>query len=172
MKLKKLLRLLPVILALTALSRLPFRGTDVARLIPVKTVIVTRSGEEYVVDVGAGVKGVGKTLSAALGDLRACVSGTVFFPTAEQVIAAGPGADDPETAAAIAEEPAFRPAAGFYLSPKSDLDPEAVGKYLSSHGADTTVMQVRADLRAGKRPRIPLLLERDGGYRIAEAEPR
>lgn len=169
---KTLRRLLLVMLVLAALSRLPFRGTDVAKLIPVKTVIVTRAGDEYVVDVGAGARGLGKTLSGALEDLRASVAGEIFFPTAEQVIVAGPGAADPGTVEAVAEEPAFRPAAGVYLSPKTDLDPEAIGEYLSSHEGDTTVMEIRADLRAGNQPRIPLLVEHCGGYHIAEPEPR
>ena len=169
---KKILRLLLAAAVLTVLWRLPFRGTDAAKLIPVKTVIVTRSGDRYVVDVGAGAKGLGRSLSAALADLRAGVSGEIFFPTAEQVILAGEAAGDPEALKAAAEEPEFRPAAGVYLSPEADPDPEAVGNYLRSHPADTTVMEVRAALRAGRTPRVPLLLERNGGYRVAFPEPR
>ena len=169
---KTLRRLLLLGLVLAGLARLPFRGVDLAKLIPVKTVIVTRSGDSYAVDVGAGVRGVGKTLSGALADLRASVSGEIFFPTAEQVIVAGPDPEPLETVRAVAEEPAFRPAAAVYLSPESELDPASVEAYLHNRTAEATVMAVRADLRAARQPRIPLLLAHNGGYRIAEPESR
>lgn len=169
---KKLLRILVLVLVLAVLWRLPFRGVDVAKLIPVKTVVVTRSGDAYTVDVGAGVRGVGRTLSDALADLRDCVSGEIFFPTAEQVIVAEPEGPGTGLLEAVAEEPSFRPAAGVYRSPEAEPDAEAVGKYLQSHPADTTIMDLRAALRAGEAPKLPLILSAHGGYRIAEPESR
>ncbi len=111
---KKLLCGLLVLGALAALGLLPFKGTDAAKLLPVKTVIVTKSGESYTVDIGAGVRAVGRTLSEALERLREEVTGRVFLPTAEQVILTEPAE---EAAEAVAEESAFRPAAGIYRTP-------------------------------------------------------
>ena len=67
---KKVIWVLIAVLVLGALNLLPFRSRELADLLPVKTVIVTRSGKEYTVDVGAGVKAVGDTLSDALKRLQ------------------------------------------------------------------------------------------------------
>lgn len=162
---KKLFGFLLVLAVLGALKLLPFRATDAAKLLPVKTVIVTRSGEEYIVDIGAGVRAVGRTLSEALERLREEVTGEVFLPTAEQVVITEPITDAVE---AVAEESAFRPAAGIYRTPLPAPDADAVSAYLASHSSNTTVLDVRADLAAGREPRIPRLLAVDGGWRVDE----
>lgn len=160
---KKLMLLAAAALLLGALGLLPFRATDAAKLLPVKTVIVTRSGDSYVVDVGAGVKAVGRTLREALERLREEVTGEVFLPTAEQVIIT-----EPENGAveAVAAETEFRPAAGIFLTPERAPDAEALGEYLASHPADYTILDVRAALAAGQAPAIPRVRAADGGWRV------
>ena len=160
---KKLLRLALLLLLLGALGLLPFHSSDVAKLLPVKTVVVMRSGEEWVVDVGAGVRAVGQSLSQALERLREAVTGEVFFPTAEQVILTD---DQAETVEAVTEEPAFRPAAGIYLSPEESPDPLALGEYLASHSSNITILDVRAALAAGESPHIPVVAPAEGGYLV------
>lgn len=160
---KKLMLLAAAALLLGALGLLPFRATDAAKLLPVKTVIVTRSGDSYVVDVGAGVKAVGRTLREALGRLREEVTGEVFLPTAEQVIITEPAEGAVE---AVAEETEFRPAAGIYLTPEPAPDAEAMGAYLDAHPSDVTILDVRAALALGQRPAIPVIHAADGGFRV------
>ena len=121
---KKLLFVLLAAGVLTAMGLLPFRAVDASKLLPVKTVIVTKAGEEYVVDIGSGVRAVGDTLRQALDRLREEVSGQVFLPTAEQVIITEPAEGAVE---AVAEETEFRPAAGIYLTPEPSPDAEALG---------------------------------------------
>ena len=162
---KKLLSLLLIVGALAALGLLPFRATDAAKLLPVRTVIVTKSGERYTVDVGAGVRAVGRTLSEALERLREEVTGVVFLPTAEQVIVTEPADDALE---AVAEETAFRPAAGIYRTPETAPDAEAVGAYLDSHASNVTLLDLRIALASGRRPRVPTLRTADGGWRVDE----
>ena len=162
---KKLLVLVLIVAVLSALGLLPFHATDAAKLLPVKTVIVTRSGEEYVVDIGAGVRAVGRTLSEAVERLREEVTGEVFLPTAEQVVITEPVADAVE---AVAEESAFRPAAGIYRTPLPSPDAAAVGEYLASHPSNMTVLDVRAELAAGREPRLPRLVPANGGWRVDE----
>ena len=117
------------------------------------------------VDVGAGVKAVGRTLREALGRLREEVTGEVFLPTAEQVIIT-----EPENGAveAVAEETEFRPAAGIFLTPEQAPDAEALGKYLASHPANYTILDLRAALAAGRVPAIPRVRAADGGWRVDE----
>ena len=162
---KKLLVLLAAVLALGALKLLPFRAQDAAKLLPVKTVIVTKSGDQYVVDVGAGVRAVGRTLSEALARLREELSGTVFLPTAEQVVLTEPAE---EAAEAVAEESAFRPAAGIYQTPEPRPDANALSAYLASHPSNYTVLDLRAALAAGSAPALPRLIPADGGWRVDE----
>ena len=162
---RKLLRIVAVLAVLWALGLLPFRGTDVAELLPVKTVIVTHRGNTYTVDVGAGVRALGRTLSEALQALREESTGKVFLPTAEQVILTE---GDPVTVAEVTSEEAFRPAAGIYLTPDLNPDPDALGDYLAGHSSNTTLKDVRAALETGESPEIPVVAERDGGYRVYE----
>lgn len=163
---KKPLRLLLIGAALAALANLPFRSTDAAKLTPVRTVIVTYNGEEYEVDVGAAARGIGKTLGEALDQLRETVTGVLFLPTAEQVIVVDPSGTDSEAVRAVAEASSFCPAAGLYRTGQTDLDPEAVGAYLSSHPSNTTVMRVRGRLAMGEPPRLPELRRENGGYAV------
>ena len=163
---KKMFVILFAAAAFWALGLLPFRATDAAKLLPVKTVVVMKSGDEYVVDVGAGVRAIGRTLSEALERLKEEVTGEIFLPTAEQVIVRGA---DAETVEAAAEEEAFRPAAGFYQTPIADPDPEALGDYLASHQSNYTILDARAALAAGEEPAPPRITAADGGYRVDEA---
>ena len=156
---KKLLFVLLAAGVLTAMGLLPFRAVDASKLLPVKTVIVTKAGEEYVVDIGSGVRAVGDTLRQALDRLREEVSGQVFLPTAEQVIITEP-------AEGAVEETEFRPAAGIYLTPEPAPDAEALGAYLDAHPSDVTILDVRAALALGQRPAIPVIHAADGGFRV------
>lgn len=160
---KKLFLLLAVGLVLGALGLLPFRAVDAAKLLPVKTVIVTKSGDEYVVDIGAGVRAVGATLREALDRLREEVTGEIFLPTAEQVIVTEP-AD--EALEAVAEERDFRPAAGIYRTPDGSPDAAALGDYLASHASNVTILDVRAALALGQSPAVPTVRRTEGGYRV------
>ena len=162
---KKLLKILVLAAFLGALGLPPFRSIDAAKLLPVKTVVVTKSGDSYTVDVGAGVKALGRSLTEALRRLREEVTGVLFLPTAEQVVLTEPAE---EAAEAVAEEPGFRPAMGIYRTPDADPDPAALGEYLASHPSNTTILNVRAALAAGETPRIPRIRAVQGGFLVAE----
>ena len=160
---KKLLFVLLAAAVLGALGLLPFRAVDAAKLLPVKTVIVTKSGETYTVDSGAGVRAVGRSLREALNRLREEVTGEVFLPTAEQVIITEPG---DEAVEAVAEESEFRPATGIYRTPEPFPDAEALGAYLESHPSNVTILDVRAALALGQTPRVPVIRAADGGFLV------
>ena len=160
---KKVIWVLIVVLILGALNLLPFRSRELADLLPVKTVIVTRSGAEYTVDIGAGVKAVGDTLSDALKRLQEQTSDDLFLPTAEQVVLTEPAG---EAAQAVAEETAFRPAAGVCRTPDPSPDPNALGQYLKTHPSDCTIVDLQAAIAEGREPNLPVLLPVGGGYRF------
>ena len=160
---KKLLKFLLILAVLCALGVLPFHATDVAELLPVRTVIVTRSGKELTVDVGAGVKAVGNTLSDALRTLRQEVTGELFFQTAEQVVLAEDARDALPQAV---NEPSFRPAAAIYVTPETDAEPDELADYLHTHGVERTLTQTRAELLSGREPELPILRRSHGGWRV------
>ena len=160
---KKVIWTLIVLGALGGLNLLPFHADDVAGMLPVKTVFITRSGEEYSVDVGAGVQAVGRTLSEALERLREESPGKVFLPTAEQIVLTD---HDEDTVDAVAEETAFRPAAGICKTHLPKPDAKALGQYLEAHPSEYTILDLRADLLTGTPAAIPLVFQVDGGFRF------
>lgn len=162
---KKLIWILLAAAVLGALGLLPFHAEDAAKLLPAKTVVVTRSGEAYTVDIGAGVRAVGRSLREALERLREEVTGWVFLPTAEQIVLTEPADDAVE---AVCREDSFRPAAGIYRTADPVPDVEALSAYLASHPSNITVLDVRAALAMGSEPRIPVIRAVDGAYRVDE----
>lgn len=160
---KKLFKWTLILAGLCALGVLPFKATDVAELLPVRTVIVTRSGRELTVDIGAGVRAVGNTLSEALETLKNEVTGEVFFQTAEQVVVAENAQD---AVPQVVSEPSFRPAAGLYLTPEENADAEELADYLDAHRSDRTLTQTRAALLEGREPELPILRRSHGGWRV------
>lgn len=163
---KKLFWILAVLALLVSLGLLPFSATDVAELLPAQTVIITRSGDQYTVDIGAGVRAVGKTVKAALEALKQEVSGAVFFGTAEQVILHQSAADAVEQ---VVTEPAFRPAAAVLLTGDDDLDAQAVTDYLAARPDTLSIGEARGRLLQGEALCLPRLIRTDGGYRVIES---
>lgn len=165
MTMKKRIRWLILGAFAAALALLPFHATEIGELLPVRTVIVTRSGREFAVDVGAGVRAAGKTVRQALELLRREVTGDVFFRTADQVVVTDDAASAlPE----LARDAQLRPAAGVFLTSDPRPDAERVSDYLVTHPSDVTLLQIRAALAAGESTRIPRLEPRDGGYLVVE----
>ena len=163
---KKLLGIVLLAAVAVALGLLPFRATDAAKLIPVRTVIVTRDGGEYVIDVGKAVRGVGRTLSEALSDLQAGAPGKIFLPTAEEIVVTDTGEDYDQTVTEVTESAAFQPAAGLYRTLARGLDAEKVGDYLAAHPSNMTIVRVRGAVRTGEPAVLPTLRIVRGGYRV------
>lgn len=155
---KKLMKLLLLVGILAYFGLLPFHGADIRELVPARTVIVTRSGDQYEVDVGAGVRGIGKTLEEALASLKERVTGVLFVQTANQVVI-----KDPETLPDVTSSAAFRPGASVYLT-RDDPDPEALADWLEERPAGLTLTRCRALQAQGEQPDLPLLAVVDDGF--------
>ena len=160
---KKLLLIALILAALTYFGLLPFSANDVSKLLPVETVLITREGDQIRVDVGAGVRAVGKTLAEALDRLKEQVSGVIFFQTAEQVVVEESAA---QIVGEVISEERFRPAAGIYLTPERDLDARAVSRYCAARHTALTLGEAKAALTEGKDLTLPRLICADGGFRI------
>jgi len=121
---------------LTVAFGLPFREYNTEKLLPVRTVQAARSGSgvRIVTEIGAAE---GADWRAAVANLRKSASGDVFFDTAEQLVVCGPSLL-PE----IVQSGELRPSAQVYYADKL-TDPEGLNEYLSAHGSDRTVADVR-----------------------------
>lgn len=160
---RKFLLFLLVLAALAYFGLLPFSANDVSRLLPVETVLITREGDRIRVDVGAGVRAVGKSLAETLDRLKEQVSGVIFFQTAEQVIVEEQAA---QVVDEVISEERFRPAAGIYLTPERDLDAQAVSRYCSARHTALTLGEAKAAQAEGRKLVLPRLIRADGGFRI------
>ena len=160
---KKLCIVVLILAGLAYFGLLPFEAHDVAELLPVETVLITKAGDAYRVDIGAGVRAVGRTLREALDRLKEEVTGFVFFQTAEQVIVREDALDVlPEAES----EPRFRPAAGLYRTDLTDPDLSAVSRYLKTRHTGLTLGRALAETGVEAPLLPPKLVQTDGGYRV------
>ena len=157
---KKLMKLLLLAGVLAYFGFLPFHGADIRELVPARTVIVTRSGAQYEMDVGAGVRGIGKTLEEALASLKERVTGVLFVQTANQVVI-----KDPAILPDVTSSSAFRPGASAYLT-RDDPDPEALADWLEERPAGLTLTRCRALRARGETPELPVLSVVEGGFTV------
>lgn len=161
---KKLFWILAIGGILLYLGLLPFRASDVSKLLPIETVLISRDGTQYRVDVGEGVRAFGKTVGEALDALKERLTGEAFFQTAEQIVVSEDAADVlPE----VTQESRFRPAAGLYLTPDARLDAKAVSAYLQTRRSPLTLGQAAAAFAEGETPDVPVLRRSDGGFTVA-----
>ena len=132
--------------ALTAIFGLPFRAYDTQKLLPVRTVQAARTERGAVRLVTEIGEAEGATWAEAVAALREGAAGDVFFDTAEQLVVC-----DPSLLSEIVESGDLRPAAQVYFADELTA-PEGLNEYLSAHGSDRTVADVRCDLLRGGDP--------------------
>ncbi len=133
----------------------PGQGRDVSELMPVELVRISVSGGQVVLETDTGNMGAGKTVEAALDDMKATTAGTVFLDTADfLVVAKGcEGFVD-------AVSPYLRPACAVCLEDgKSKLE-EAVA-FLNAHEPQLTLQ----DWRTGEQ-KLPVLQTQEGRMRL------
>jgi hypothetical protein len=158
---KRLLLLAVLAAALRITGLLPFESSDVAKLKPVETLVVSVDGETVTVSGGDCV-GMGETWEAALADLHLGAEGALFLGTAEQIVLCGEGRRLLEEIAAGND---LRPAAVVVWSEET-IDGTEATKYLSAHDAGVTLRQIQAALQRGEGIELPLLEKTEGGLRL------
>lgn len=83
---KKWLFFLIILVAVAFLPKLQNAGTDVAQLLPVQTVAITRQGGQIVLRTDTVASGVGEDFTEALENLHATTPARVFLETAEYLL--------------------------------------------------------------------------------------
>lgn len=149
--------------ALLGMSALfPFERNDVAKLVPVETLVVSVNGEMVMLNGGACL-GCGETWQKAWQDLLQSAGGTVFLGTAEQVILVGAAVN---LLPQVVWNEQLRPAAVLCVSPGPEPDLKEAAAYLSAHDAGVTLQHVRMALLQNETIDLPVLVETEGGLRL------
>lgn len=124
---------LVIFAAVAALDTSVFHGTDVAKLLPVEVVRISRENGQIVLETDTGDLGSGTDLKEALSELKATTAGNVFLETADYLIVA-PGCTDLLAQLKIC----LRPSCGICLEDE-EADLEKAAKFLNVHEPKVTL---------------------------------
>ena len=130
-----------------------FRGTDIAKLAPVEVVWLSERDGQVSLKTDMGDFGVGEDMQAALEDMKASASGTVFLDTADYLIVEQGREELLEQAYTF-----LRPSCMICVAEKMP-DLEVAAEYLSAHEPELTLREYRVD-----KGEIPELVEQEGRF--------
>ncbi len=159
---KKLWWVVLAVVAVKAAGLVPFESNDVASLVPVEALVVSKDGGLVVLN-GGECKGYGANWAEALVDLHEGAEGTVFLSTAEQVIISDHALDLLPDVVRCEE---LRPAAVICVAPGKPPEPKEAAAYLSVHDAGVTIQKVQAAMLAERGLALPMLVKTEGGLRL------
>lgn len=163
---KKLWLLLAVAVLLRVFGLSPFQTTNLARLCPVQTMVISESDGRIRVDCGEKLLGSGETLNAALEDLKARAEGEVFLGTVQQILLCRAA----QVWGQLTEVSELRPAAELY---QADMVIAAVDvtAFLQQHKSGVTLLDFRAAQLYGETVAVPWVIQEEGGYYIDSGKP-
>lgn len=142
-----------VFIAAAALGTTSPRGTDIAKLAPVEVVWLSERDGQVSLKTDMGDFGVGEDMQAALEDMKASASGTVFLDTADYLIVEQGREELLEQAYTF-----LRPSCMICVAEKMP-DLEVAAEYLSAHEPELTLREYRVD-----KGEIPELVEQEGRF--------
>lgn len=146
-----------IFVAAAAMDFSMFRGTDVAKLLPVEVVRISKENGQIVLKTDTENVGRGTGLEEALSDLKATAEGDVFLETADYLIIA-PGCTD------LLEElkVCLRPSCGICLEAE-ETDLENAAKFLNAHEPKVTLQDWYSGITE-----LPTLMVRGEQMKLAE----
>lgn len=154
----------PALLLTTAalLFALPYESRDVGELLPVETALLSREEGTVILETDLGLTGRGTTLEEAVAELKTRAPGSLFLDTGNFVLLR-PSALDllPELRTAD-----FLRDSCTLCMAEGELDLSGVGDYLRAHEPDSDLGRAFAALAEGQTPKLPLLRETEGTYRL------
>ncbi len=144
----------------------PFHRRDVAKLQPVQTLSLSRSGALCHLQTDGGLFGEGPDPASALQDLEASAPGELILSTTRQLVLAENARDFLEPLLALE---ALRPGTELYVS-SQPVDPGDASSFLNSRGTGMTVSRVQALWLRGEPVRLSQLVGGEGRYEILEPQ--
>ena len=155
--------LLAAVAALSFCGLVPFAGADVAELCPVQILCISAREDGFLIRADGGVAASGSDLPAALASLGDAAPGRLLLATVDQIVVCGFSPD-----ARLLLRCGLRPAVRIYLSPEEPDDPDALGRYLSTHSGSLTLGKLSDDGGAGE---IPRLTKGESGLMLSDGKP-
>ena len=153
---KKVILMATIVAIVSAAGFMPFDGTDIAELHPVEVLIVSRNGNDLILETDSGMHGTGKGVQEALLDLKNSTSGNIFLDTVNYLLVA------PDCVDKIASLWDYiRPACQVY-SFKGEGEYSKIGKYLKTHPSEATVLRCMQKVK-----RISILIMEGEKFHIA-----
>lgn len=159
---KKSLFLVGVLAVLVLWKLLPFQGSDVAQLMPIRALTVERKGGQILLDGGV-CSGRGGSLEEALADMKNGAAGTVFLATTEEVILSS---DAVSLLPELCVWNALRPATRVVAAPAALPEPSLAADYLQAHDPGVSLGQIHGALLRGEPVLLPQLWEEGGGLHL------
>ena len=147
-----------------ALLLSPFSAADVSELLPVQNLRLGMEGQLVCVQTDGGLTGLGATPEAALRNLEETAPGVVIFSTARTLVAEA-GAE--AALVHLLRMDVLRPGTEL-LRAYGPIDPADCADYLSRHSVRTTASGAQAALLRGETYPLPVLVGKEGRYRIVE----
>ena len=130
-----------------AVGILPFRGTDVGKLLPVETVRLTKQDDKILLETDTAGYGIGNDIQSALENLKATAMGNVFLDTADYLIVT-PGGED-----LLLELYAFlRPNCSICIQ-LGNAEVAKITEFLENHEPELTLQEYRGGLK-----KIPVMM--------------
>lgn len=123
-------------LVIAAALAFPVDKTDVGSLQPVEVVHLYQKDEKYVLETDTGDLGMGDTIKAAMEDLAATVSGTVFLDTAEYLLLEKEMVEQAKRIAPYLKKKVR------VCEAERGLDLKAAAQYLSAHAPKSTLKEL------------------------------
>lgn len=146
--------------AVIFLGGLPFEGSNIARLRPVRIVYGEKSSGSWQVTADTGDTGQGKTWEKAMKDLEDRAPGIIFQETVGYVLL-----ERESLLEEVVEDKNLSPNCGIYqIDEIPDL--ETAAQYLDAHEGGSSLRR----LRSGRQKVLPKLKAVGDGYTISQEE--
>lgn len=149
------MKLLLYMAILLAVLLFPSRGVDVGKLIPVEVIAVSESDGILTVSTDTGDLGRGRTIQAAVEDMKASAPGVIYLDTAEYLLIE-PGAENQINAIRGYLKGTVRVCYG-----REGIPLEGIADFLSVHNPESRLDGV------GDPSQIATITEENGRYKIS-----
>ena len=121
-------RIVLYIAILLLVATIPVKRTDIGKLRPVQTVMLSRQANDIVIKTDTGDRGIGAGAWEALENLKQTTPAVIYLDTADFLLVS----EDALDALQLLRD-TFRGAVELYLF-SGDIDPSEASKYLQIHG--------------------------------------
>lgn len=134
----------------------PVESVEVGELRPMEVLVVSKSGNQVVIDGGDGLVGQGGTWHLAMSNLEESASGTPFFGTVKTVVLS-----DGDLVEDMLEDDRLRPGAAVYFGRGDAVE---LAAYFRDKSSGATIQALKSAQAGGLAVEIFTVQSAEGGY--------